>query len=112
VPDWVSVADLRHHLDLPADGGDEVRLTDAIEATVELIEDRTQEFDWAEDDVPRVVRQAALIQAGRLYKRQAAPFGVAAVNTVDGGSGTRLLARFDPDVEVLLDDHLREYGTL
>lgn len=51
--------------------------------------------------VPSAVRQATVLQAGRLLKRgREAPFGVAAL-TLDGGA-VMLRSRLDPDVEQLL----------
>lgn len=58
----------------------------------------TAAFGWAA--VPALVKQAALIQAARFFKRKDAPFGVA--GSPDTGSEMRLLARLDPDVEMLL----------
>lgn len=118
MPGWLTQADLLAHLELPTtpappEGGTlEVRLADAINAAVELVEERVQEFEWTAGDVPKVVRSATLLQAARLFKRSAAPFGIAAVNTVDGGSGMRITERLDADVSVLLEDWLREYATL
>jgi hypothetical protein len=58
----------------------------------------TARWGWAA--VPAVVTQACLIQAGRLFKRKDAPFGVA--GSPELGSELRLLDRIDPDVAVLL----------
>ncbi len=58
----------------------------------------TARWGWAA--VPAVVTQACLIQAGRLFKRKDAPFGVA--GSPELGSELRLLDRVDPDVAVLL----------
>lgn len=119
MPGWLTQADLLAHLELPTtpaptEGSQlEVRLADAINAAVELVEERAQEFEWSAEDVPKVVRSATLIQAERLFKRSAAPLGIATVNTVDGGTGMRITARLDPDVDVLLEDWLRsDYSTL
>ena len=115
--DWLTVADLRVHLELPegtpADGSDmETRMTTAVEAATETIDDQTGTA-WADEDVlPAVVKQAGLLQAARLFKRQSATFGIAQVGTIDGGQGMRLLARLDPDVELLLAAYLANYSTL
>jgi hypothetical protein len=62
----------------------------------------TATFGWPA--VPAEVRQAALIQAVRLFKRKGSPFGIA--GSPEDGSEMRLLSRLDPDVENLLR-HLR-----
>lgn len=59
----------------------------------------TGQFGWA--SVPKVVRRAAMLQVNRMLKRNDAPLGAAMAASMDGG-GMRLLAKLDPDVEVLL----------
>lgn len=56
-------------------------------------------FGWPALPVP--VKQAAILQAARLSQRRNAQFGVATVPGLDG-SGMRLLAKLDADVELLL----------
>ena len=56
-------------------------------------------FGWPE--TPAEVRQATVLQAARLAQRRNAQFGVASVPGMDG-SGMRLLAKLDADVELLL----------
>ena len=63
-------------------------------------------FGWP-GDVPAQVKEAALIQAERLWKRKDAPFGVA--GSVEFGSEMRLLAKLDPDVESLLRPFRRQW---
>lgn len=63
----------------------------------------TATFGWSE--VPVAVQQATLLQASRLFKRKDAPFGVA--GSPEAGSELRLLARVDPDVEVVLGPYKR-----
>lgn len=59
----------------------------------------TGTFGWPA--VPDEVVQATLLQAARIWKRtREAPFGIAGLN-LDGG-GMRLLAKLDPDVELLV----------
>lgn len=60
---------------------------------------------WGWTAVPTPVKQAALLQAARLFKRQDAPFGVA--GSVELGSEVRLLAKVDPDVAVALAPYRR-----
>ncbi len=55
---------------------------------------------WGWTAVPDNIVQATLLQASRLAKRRDAPFGVA--GSPDMGNELRLLARLDPDVEVLI----------
>lgn len=59
----------------------------------------TGTFGWPV--VPAEVVQATLLQAARIWKRtREAPFGIAGLN-LEGG-GMRLLAKLDPDVELLI----------
>lgn len=63
----------------------------------------TAKFGWS--TVPVTIKQACLLQAARLFKRQDAPFGVA--GSPQEGSEMRLLARIDPDVAVTLRPYMR-----
>jgi hypothetical protein len=56
-------------------------------------------FGWP--STPAEVRQATVLQAARLAQRRNAQFGVAVVPGMDG-TGMRLLAKLDADVELLL----------
>lgn len=60
---------------------------------------------WGWTAVPATVKEAALLQASRLFKRRDAPFGVA--GSPDLGSEIRLLAKVDPDVAVMLQRYVR-----
>lgn len=62
-------------------------------------------FGWgATSAAPQEVRQAALIQAERVFKRKDAPFGVVG----SGEFGTvSLIGDFDPDVKALLSGVMR-----
>lgn len=64
-------------------------------------------FGWPGGTAPSAVKNAALIQASRLWKRKDAPFGVA--GSVEFGSEMRLLAKLDPDVESLLRPYRRHW---
>lgn len=66
----------------------------------------TARFGWT--TVPDPVKQATMMQAGRLLKRRDAPFGVA--GSPDSGSEIRLLAKVDPDVAVSLSPYIRWWG--
>ncbi|MGD0248289.1 MAG: hypothetical protein ABSB75_04475 [Candidatus Limnocylindrales bacterium] len=59
---------------------------------------------WGWPAIPYAVEQACLIQAARLYKRKDSPFGIA--GSPLEGNVLRLLARLDPDVQMLLDTDL------
>ena len=48
---------------------------------------------------PAAIQKACLIQAGRLFQRKNAPFGI--LQTVDLGQFTRI-SKLDPDVEMIL----------
>lgn len=65
----------------------------------------TATFGWTA--VPATIKQAAITQAIRFFKRKDAPFGIA--GSPDMGSELRLLARLDPDVEVLVAAAGRRY---
>ena len=65
---------------------------------------------WGWSAVPDAVKTACLLQAGRLFKRRDAPFGVAGSPQL--GSEMRLLAKLDPDVEVTLRAYRRWWGAV
>jgi len=60
---------------------------------------------WGWDSVPLAIKNATLLQTNRLMKRRDAPFGVA--GSPDLGSELRLLAKLDPDVDVLIRPYIR-----
>ena len=62
--------------------------------------------NWGWTTVPTLIKQACLIQAGRIFKRKDSPMGIA--GSPELGSEIRLLARLDPDVAVLVSA-LRRY---
>lgn len=55
---------------------------------------------WGWTAVPTTIKQACLLQAERFFKRRDAPYGIA--GSPELGSELRLLAKVDPDVEVML----------
>jgi hypothetical protein len=55
--------------------------------------------------IPAGVKEIALLQAARWFKRKDAPFGVAGADVM--GNAMRLLSKLDPDVEVLLGSYRR-----
>ena len=67
----------------------------------------TAKFGWPGGVAPAPVKQATHLQASRLWKRKDAPFGVA--GSVEFGSELRLLAKLDPDVELLLRPYRRSW---
>lgn len=69
----------------------------------------TARFGWG-PSVPSAVKQATLIQASRLFKRNVSPFGVA--GSVEFGSELRLQAALDPDVQQLLRPYRRMWWVL
>lgn len=56
---------------------------------------------WGWTAVPDPIKQATLLQASRILARRSSPYGIAG-SPSNGGSEMRLLARVDPDVEVVL----------
>lgn len=81
---------------------DSVTLPGLIENGVRV----TARFGWT--TVPTTIKQAALLQASRLFTRREAPFGVA--GSPELGSELRLLAKVDPDVAVVLGPYVRWWG--
>jgi hypothetical protein len=60
---------------------------------------------WGWSAFPETIVEATLLQASRVFKRRDAPFGVA--GSPDSGSEMRLLAKLDPDVEVMCRKYRR-----
>lgn len=75
-----------------------VRAIDGVEVTAR----------WGWSSVPTTVEQATLVQASRFFTRRDAPFGIA--GSPESGSEMRLLARADPDVELMLRPYYRWWG--
>lgn len=63
---------------------------------------------WGWSEVPASIKNACLLQASRLFKRRDAPFGIA--GSPEMGSELRLLAKLDPDVEVLVSNYKRHWS--
>lgn len=63
---------------------------------------------WGWPATPSAVTQANLIQAARLFKRKDSPFGIAGAAVE--GNVLRLLAKLDPDVQLLLDGDLMRFA--
>lgn len=68
----------------------------------------TASFGWT--TVPLAIKQAAVFQASRFFKRRDAAFGVA--GSPELGSELRLLAKVDPDVAVVLGPYTRWWGAV
>jgi hypothetical protein len=66
--------------------------------------------NWGWSTVPTEVKQACLIQASRIFARRNSPFGVA--GSPELGSEVRLLAKLDPDVQLLLRRVTRMWGAV
>jgi len=66
----------------------------------------TATFGWT--SVPEVVATACKIQANRFFARRLAPFGVA--GSPESGTELRLLAKVDPDVDLMLGAVRRRWG--
>lgn len=62
---------------------------------------------WGWSAVPDTIKQATITQAARFYQRRVAVFGVAGSPEV--GSEVRLLAKADPDVEVMVRSFRRDW---
>ena len=55
--------------------------------------------------IPAGIKEVALLQASRFFKRKDAPFGVAGADAM--GNAMRLFSKLDPDVEALLGNYRR-----
>lgn len=62
---------------------------------------------WGWTAVPDTIKQATLLQASRFFKRKDAPFGVA--GSPEMGNELRLLAKCDPDVEVMIQAYRADW---
>lgn len=60
--------------------------------------------------VPPTITAACLLQASRFWKRRDAPFGIAGSPVL--GNEMRLLAKLDPDVEVMLWNYVNWWSIL
>jgi len=60
---------------------------------------------WGWSSVPVTIQEACLLQVNRLLWRRDAPAGVAGSPSI--GSEVRLLAKLDPDVEVMIREYRR-----
>lgn len=63
---------------------------------------------WGWSAFPTTVIQATKLQTHRFIKRRDSPYGIA--GSPADGSEIRLLARVDPDVELMLGDYRRRWG--
>jgi hypothetical protein len=66
---------------------------------------------WGWPAFPTVVQQACKLQSSRLAMRRESTFGVAG-SPSNGGSELRLLAKLDPDVDVMLRSVNRNWGAV
>lgn len=98
-------------LPLNADGNGRpwtrIRFGETVSTTLGQLE-VTAKFGWTA--VPDTVKEATLLQASRIFKRKSAPFGVA--GSPEMGSEVRLLAKVDPDVQVMLSEYRRRWGAI
>lgn len=62
---------------------------------------------WGWPSVPATVQQAVKTQAHRFFARRDSPFGIA--GSPDAGNELRLLAKVDPDVELMLNAYRRRW---
>lgn len=77
----------------------------AVEGQVKV----TALFGWS--DIPVSIHQATLTQANRLFSRREAPFGIAGAGEPGTGE-TRLLAKLDPDVAIMVKPYYRWWGAV
>lgn len=72
----------------------------------DLVRVTSPNFGWAA--FPEVVVTATKVQGNRFFTRRLAPFGVA--GSPESGTELRLLAKLDPDVELMLGSVRRRWG--
>lgn len=60
---------------------------------------------WGWQSIPLGIQQACLLQAARYWNRRNSPFGIA--GSAEMGSEMRLMAKIDPDVEMMVADYRR-----
>lgn len=65
---------------------------------------------WGFVSLPGTIKEAALLQAARYFKRKDAPFGVAGTDQM--GNSLRLLAKVDPDIEPMLTAYRRWWSVV
>ncbi len=63
---------------------------------------------WGWTASPTTIKEACLMQTSRFLHRRDSPWGIA--GSPDIGSELRLLARLDPDVQVLIGSYYRWWG--
>lgn len=65
---------------------------------------------WGWSGIPTTITNATLIQASRYVKRRDAPFGIAGATNL--GNDLRLIAKVDPDVDVMLASYRRIWAAV
>jgi hypothetical protein len=105
--DYVTLAELKAFLGRTIDTDDDV-LEMAITAATAVIDQFTD--NPLTGTIPDAVKYACLIQAGRFYKRKDSLFGVA--GSPEMGNELRLLAKLDPDVQVLIRPYKSWWGAV
>jgi hypothetical protein len=91
---------------------DDALLTLALQAATDAVDLACGTTTVQFSPVPAEVKLATELQASRWAKRRDAPFGVA--GSPELGSELRILAKLDPDVEILLggNGELERWGTV
>lgn len=109
---YATLNELKAFMRTPNDAGDDTLLTLCLAAATEAVDMACGTTNAQFSPVPSMVKLATQLQASRWAKRRDAPFGIA--GSPEMGSELRLLARLDPDVEILLGgwgDRPRAGGT-
>lgn len=105
--DYATIEDLKTYLRI-SDTADDAILALSITAASRAI-DRSCNQTF-EETVPDSIKLACLLQASRFFIRREAPFGIA--GSPEAGSELRLLAKVDPDVEVILGPYRSWWGAV
>lgn len=108
---YVTVDELRSYVGIPADDdADDTLLLLAAESASAQIDAYCRQSWPSPESAPSPIRQATLLQASRLFVRKNSPYGIA--GSPDMGSELRLLAKLDPDVEVLVRPYRLQWWVL
>lgn len=98
---WPELEDLKTWLRI-TDNSEDGFLTATLADSIEAVQDRCGQF-WPDGEVPRAVARAAVMYAGRIYKRRDSLDGTIGLPDY----GLMRVGRFDADIDGLLYPHRR-----
>jgi hypothetical protein len=98
---WPSLEDLRVWLRI-SDRSEDSFLESVLVGTINAVEERCGQF-WPDGEVPATVARAAVMHAGRVYKRRDSLDGTIGMPDM----GMLRVGRFDADIDGMLYPHRR-----